>query len=83
MGAGKFVDLLIAVSKDPAMLIWLDGQSNVKGHPNENWAREVMELFTLGIGNYTEQDVREGARASTGWTPRVRRQGRLQSAALR
>jgi len=67
-GAGKFVDLLIAVSKDPAMLIWLDGQSNVKGHPNENWAREVMELFTIGIGNYTEQDVREGARASTGWT---------------
>ncbi len=67
-GAGKFVDLLIAVSKDPAMLIWLDGQSNVKGHPNENWSREVMELFTLGIGNYTEQDVREGARASTGWT---------------
>ena len=68
MGAGKFVDLLMAVSKDPAMLVWLDGQSNVKGHPNENWAREVMELFTLGIGNYTEQDVREGARASTGWT---------------
>ena len=68
MGAGKFIDLLVAVSKDPAMLIWLDGQSNVKGHPNENWSREVMELFTLGIGNYTEQDVREGARASTGWT---------------
>ena len=67
-GAGKFVDLLIAVSKDPAMLHWLDGRENVKGHPNENWAREVMELFTLGIGNYTEQDVREGARASTGWT---------------
>lgn len=68
MGAGKFVDLLIAVSKDPAMLHWLDGRENVKGHPNENWSREVMELFTLGIGNYTEQDVREGARASTGWT---------------
>jgi uncharacterized protein (DUF1800 family) len=67
-GAGKFVDLLIAVSKDPAMLHWLDGKDNVKGHPNENWAREVMELFTLGIGNYTEADVREGARASTGWT---------------
>jgi uncharacterized protein (DUF1800 family) len=67
-GAGKFVDLLIGVSKDPAMLHWLDGQTNVKGHPNENWAREVMELFTLGIGNYTEQDVREAARASTGWT---------------
>ncbi len=68
MGMGKFVDLLIAISKDPAMLVWLDGQSNVKGHPNENWSREVMELFTLGIGNYTEQDVREGARAATGWT---------------
>jgi uncharacterized protein (DUF1800 family) len=68
MGMGTFVDLLIAVSTDPAMLVWLDGQSNVEGHPNENWAREVMELFTLGIGNYTEQDVREGARASTGWT---------------
>ncbi len=67
-GAGKFVDLLIAVSKDPAMLHWLDGETNVKGHPNENWSREVMELFTLGIGTYTEQDVREGARASTGWT---------------
>ena len=67
-GAGKFVDLLIAASKDTAMLVWLDGTSNVKGHPNENWAREVMELFTLGIGNYTETDVREGARASTGWT---------------
>lgn len=67
-GAGKFLDLLMAVSKDPAMLHWLDGRENVKGHPNENWAREVMELFTMGIGNYTEQDVREGARASTGWT---------------
>ncbi len=65
---GPFVDLLIAVAKDPAMLIWLDGQSNVKGHPNENWSRESMELFTLGIGNYTEQDVREAARACTGWT---------------
>ena len=70
-GAGKFVDLLISISKDPAMLIWLDGQSNIKGHPNENWSREVMELFTLGIGNYTEQDVREAARACTGWTIRT------------
>ena len=50
------------------MLIWLDGQSNVKGHANENWSRESMELFTLGIGNYTESDVREAARACTGWT---------------
>jgi len=68
LGAGKFEDLLVAVSKDPAMLIWLDNQTNVKGHPNENWSREVMELFTLGIGNYTENDVREAARACTGWT---------------
>ena len=68
MGAGKFVDLLIAVAKDPAMLIWLDNKDNVKGKPNENFAREAMELFTLGIGNYTETDVREAARACTGWT---------------
>ncbi len=67
-GMGKFVDLVIAASKDPAMLHWLDGEANVKGHPNENWSRELMELFTLGIGNYSEDDVREGARASTGWT---------------
>jgi len=66
-GMGKFVDLLVAVSKDPAMLIYLDGDLNIKGRANENWAREVMELFTLGIGNYTENDVREGARASTGY----------------
>jgi len=57
----------MAVSKDPAMLLWLDNQFNVKGHPNENFAREVMELFTLGIGHYTEQDIRESARAFTGW----------------
>ncbi|MHB8645929.1 MAG: DUF1800 domain-containing protein [Thermomicrobiales bacterium] len=68
LGAGTFGDLLIAVSKDPAMLVWLDNQTNVKAHPNENWAREVMELFTIGIGNYTETDVREAARACTGWT---------------
>ena len=66
-GAGKFEDLLIAVSKDAAMLLYLDGAGSVKEHPNENWAREVMELFTIGIGNYTEGDVREAARASTGW----------------
>jgi len=68
MGAGKFVDLLVAVSKDPAMLIWLDNATNVKAHPNENWARESMELFSIGLGNYTETDVREAARACTGWT---------------
>lgn len=67
-GLGKFPELLNAVSKDPAMLFWLDNQENVKGKPNENFAREVMELFTLGIGHYTEKDVQEGARAFTGWS---------------
>ncbi|MFN4261686.1 MAG: DUF1800 domain-containing protein [Gemmataceae bacterium] len=64
---GKFQPLLLAMSKDPAMLIWLDSNSNVKGKPNENYAREVMELFSLGVGNYTEKDVQEAARAFTGW----------------
>src|SRR5438874_7993993 len=67
-GFGSFRDLLLAVSQDPAMLIWLDGRLNVVGKPNENYAREVMELFTMGIGSYTEHDVREAARAFTGWT---------------
>lgn len=67
---GNFRTLLKEVSKDPAMVIWLDNQLNVKGHANENFAREVMELFTLGIGNYTEKDVQEGARAFTGWSYR-------------
>jgi Protein of unknown function (DUF1800) len=66
-GAGKFGPLLQAVSRDPAMLVWLDSNSNVKEHPNENYAREVMELFSLGVGHYTERDVREAARAFTGW----------------
>ncbi|REJ83218.1 MAG: DUF1800 domain-containing protein [Acidobacteria bacterium] len=66
---GDFEDLLVAVSQDPAMLIWLDNKDNVKGHPNENYAREIMELFTMGEGNgYTEADIREVARAFTGWT---------------
>lgn len=64
---GSFRTLLSEVSKDPAMLLWLDNQDNVKGKPNENFAREVMELFTLGIGHYTEDDVQNGARAFTGW----------------
>jgi uncharacterized protein (DUF1800 family) len=65
---GNFRTLLREVSKDPAMLLWLDNQYNVKGKPNENFAREIMELFTLGIGNYTEKDIQEGARAFTGWS---------------
>jgi uncharacterized protein (DUF1800 family) len=67
---GNFRTLLKETSKDPAMLQWLDAQENVAGKPNENFAREVMELFTLGIGNYTEEDVQEAARAFTGWNAR-------------
>ncbi|MCA9139901.1 MAG: DUF1800 domain-containing protein [Planctomycetales bacterium] len=63
-----FRELLGGVVKSPAMLVWLDAQVNHKDHPNENLAREVMELFTLGEGNYTESDVKEAARALTGWT---------------
>ncbi len=70
---GSFSDLLLNVSKDPGMLFWLDNQYNVVGKPNENFAREVMELFTLGIGHYSEKDVQETARAFTGWTFRRRR----------
>jgi uncharacterized protein (DUF1800 family) len=64
---GNLRDLTIRVAQDPAMLYFLDAQYNVKGAPNENFAREVMELFTMGVGNYTEKDVRECARAFTGW----------------
>jgi uncharacterized protein (DUF1800 family) len=64
---GNFGDMLKAVSKSPAMLQFLNNQQNRKSHPNENFAREVMELFTMGRGNYTENDVKEAARAFTGW----------------
>ncbi len=64
---GEFQPFLQEMSRDPAMLIWLDSDSNVKGAPNENYARELMELFSLGVGHYTETDVREAARAFTGW----------------
>ncbi len=65
---GNFKDLLLGILRDPAMLVYLDNGENVKGHPNENFGRELLELFTLGVGNYTEQDIREGSRAFTGWT---------------
>lgn len=65
---GNFRTLLHDVSKDPAMLVYLDTARSRKDKPNENYAREVMELFTLGEGHYAEQDIREGARALTGWT---------------
>ncbi len=64
---GDFAALLLEISRDPAMLIYLDSASNRKAHPNENYAREIMELFCLGEGNYTEQDIRELARCFTGW----------------
>ncbi|MBD1364676.1 DUF1800 domain-containing protein [Mucilaginibacter sp. ZT4R22] len=64
---GNFKTLLMGVSKAPAMLQFLNNQQNQKNHPNENFARELMELFTIGRGNYTEQDVKESARAFTGW----------------
>lgn len=69
-GMGNFKTLTLKVGQSPAMLRYLDNVQNVKGKPNENWARELMELFTLGIGNYTEQDIKEAARAFTGWTHR-------------
>lgn len=65
--AGNFRTFVKQVSRDPAMLDYLNNQQNRKAHPNENYARELMELFTLGIGNYTEDDVKQGARAFTGW----------------
>jgi uncharacterized protein (DUF1800 family) len=66
-GLGSFHTLLQEMSKDPAMMVWLDTSQSKKGKPNENYARELMELFSLGIGNYTETDIREAARAFTGW----------------
>ncbi|HEY3117538.1 MAG TPA: DUF1800 domain-containing protein [Chloroflexota bacterium] len=64
---GDFPGILRGISRDPAMIRFLDGNTNRKGAPNENYARELMELFTMGRGNYSETDVREGARAFTGW----------------
>jgi len=64
---GHFSTLVKKISRDPAMMIYLDLQQSRREHPNENWARELMELFTVGIGNYTEQDIRESARAFTGY----------------
>lgn len=78
---GNFHDLVLAISQDPAMIYWLDNQENVKGQPNENFARELMELFTIGIGHYTEQDVQEASRAFTGWGYGVR--GRFSTQAPR
>ena len=67
---GNYREIITGVSKDPAMIQWLDNNTNRKGKPNENYARELFELFTLGRDNYTEQDIREAARAFTGWFQR-------------
>jgi uncharacterized protein (DUF1800 family) len=66
--SGNLRDLLVGILKDPGMLVYLDNGENIKSHPNENFGRELLELFTMGVGNYTERDVREAARAFTGWT---------------
>jgi uncharacterized protein (DUF1800 family) len=68
MATGIFRELLIEVARDPAMLVWLDGRNNTRQRPQENFAREIMELFTIGIGQYTEADVAAAARVFTGWT---------------
>jgi uncharacterized protein (DUF1800 family) len=68
MAMGQFEQILNAVSRDPAMMVWLDLTLNRKRSPNENYAREVMELFSLGIGNYSENDIKEATRAFTGYT---------------
>ena len=67
-GLGSFRDLLVELSRDPAMIFWLDNNENKKGIVNENFGRELLELFAMGIGSYTEQDVKDCARAFTGWT---------------
>ncbi|MBM3924624.1 MAG: DUF1800 domain-containing protein [SAR202 cluster bacterium] len=67
-GMGSYKDLLVRLAKDPAMIFWLDNLQNHKGAPNENWGRELLELFSMGQGNYTEKDVKEASRAFTGWT---------------
>ncbi len=69
-GMGRFDDLLRAITVDPAMLYWLDGRLSSGNSPNENYSREMMELFAMGLGNYTQDDVRQGALALTGWTVR-------------
>ena len=66
-GMGSVRDLLLQLSRDPAMLMWLDNQDNHNGAINENYGREILELFTMGVGNYTEEDIKECARAFTGW----------------
>ena len=67
-GMGKFRDLLVELAKNPAMIFWLDNNGNHMGAINENWGRELLELFSMGVGNYSEDDIKEASRAFTGWT---------------
>jgi len=76
---GNFRDLLIEVAKDPAMLVWLDGRTNVRSRPQENFARELMELFTMGVGEFEETDVYAGARVFTGWNLSLANRGTAQA----
>ena len=78
-GMSSFKDILLELSKDPAMIIWLDNQDNHKGAINENFGRELLEIFTMGVGNYSEMDIKECARAFTGWTIANRKYMELRS----
>ena len=75
MALGDFRSLLVALGQSPAMIYWLDQNENHKREPNENWGRELIELFSMGVGNYTEDDVKEVARAFTGWTSTTKLRG--------
>ena len=65
---GKFEDIISALARDPAMIFWLDNNENHLGEPNENWGRELLELFSMGVGNYSEDDIKQASKAFTGWT---------------
>ena len=68
VGMTNMHDILVELAKDPAMIFWLDNNENRNGEPNENWGRELLELFSMGVGNYTERDIKDASRAFTGWT---------------
>ena len=68
VGMTNMYDILVELAKDPAMIFWLDNNENRNGEPNENWGRELLELFSMGVGNYTERDIKDASRAFTGWT---------------
>ena len=68
VGLSNMREILIELSKDPAMIFWLDNNENRKGEPNENYGRELLELFSMGVGNYSEDDIKDCSRAFTGWT---------------